>query len=133
VLRNETISAFHTAVLDGDEEDLLVPREKTKDEMEREEEDYKEWLQREVGEDLRELVTVEPRLVGEESEIADDFKEEEKDGGEAVETKKKKKKKDKNNKAAEGNADQILQTKAMSKEEADQQFLLEYVVDLLAL
>ena len=65
-LRKETISAFHTAVggggadeEDGDEDDgFLVPREKTKDELEQEEEEYREFLAREVGEDIGGLVTV---------------------------------------------------------------------------
>lgn len=61
-LRDETIAAFHTAV-DGktsdEEDDLLVLREKTKDEIEREEEEYRAYLQREVGEDLSGLITVE--------------------------------------------------------------------------
>ncbi|CAL1711960.1 unnamed protein product [Somion occarium] len=61
-LQKETIEAFHGAIIvegDEDEDDLLVPREKTKDEIEREEEEYREFLQREVGEDLKGLVTVE--------------------------------------------------------------------------
>ena len=59
-LREETIAAFHTAVdEDGDEDDLLVLREKTKDELEKEEEEYRAYLQREVGEDLSGLITVE--------------------------------------------------------------------------
>ena len=61
-LRNETIAAFHTSIKtndDEDEDDLLVPRDKTKDELEREEEEYKEFLRREVGENLDELITVE--------------------------------------------------------------------------
>jgi protein KRI1 len=62
-LREETIAAFHKSVQqgEGEEEDdgLLVPREKTKDEMEREEEEYRAFLEREVGNDLTDLVTVE--------------------------------------------------------------------------
>ncbi|THG93774.1 hypothetical protein EW026_g7557, partial [Hermanssonia centrifuga] len=59
-LRNETITAFHTAVdIEDDEDDLLVPREKTKDELERQDEEYRDFLQREVGEDLSTLITIE--------------------------------------------------------------------------
>src|ERR1700731_611025 len=66
-LQDETIAAFHTAlrgddgngVEDDDDDTLLVPREKTKDEMEKEEEEYREFLQREVGGDLETLITVE--------------------------------------------------------------------------
>lgn len=63
-LRSETINVFHTAVNGGDgeeeeeEEDLLVPREKTKDELQREEEEYAAFLRREVGEEIEELVDV---------------------------------------------------------------------------
>ncbi|KIY52343.1 hypothetical protein FISHEDRAFT_70028 [Fistulina hepatica ATCC 64428] len=60
MLRDETIAAFHTAVdaNDVEEDDLLVPREKTKDELEREEEEYKAFLEREVGDDLAGLITL---------------------------------------------------------------------------
>lgn len=63
VLRSETISAFHHALDDGgveEDDDLLVLREKTKDEVDREEEAYQAFLEREVGEDIKGLVTVEP-------------------------------------------------------------------------
>ncbi|KAK0228294.1 KRI1-like family C-terminal-domain-containing protein [Armillaria fumosa] len=56
-LRKETIAAFHKDEADRDDDDLLVPREKTKDELEEEEEEYRDFLQREVGGDLKELVT----------------------------------------------------------------------------
>jgi protein KRI1 len=62
-LRSETIAAFHSAVADNDD-DFLVPREKTKDEMEREEEEYREFLAREVGEDLEGLITIEEDVIG---------------------------------------------------------------------
>lgn len=105
-LQQETIAAFHGAISDDDEEDdLLVPREKTKDELEREEEEYKEFLEREVGEDLRNLVTVES------------------EGGvkvEEVELKSGKKKKDKK----KGNEKEGKK----SRVENDQEFLMKYVV-----
>ena len=44
---------------DEDDDDILIPREKTKDEIEREEEEYREFLAREVGEDIGGLVNVE--------------------------------------------------------------------------
>jgi protein KRI1 len=53
---------------DDYDDDLLVPREKTKDEMEREEEEYREFLQTEVGEDLADLVTVEAGAMTQEEE-----------------------------------------------------------------
>lgn len=50
-----------TSSEDEDDDDFLVPREKTKDEIVREEEEYREFLQREIGPnvDIRELITVE--------------------------------------------------------------------------
>ena len=59
-LRSETIAVFQTAVdADSDTDDLLIPREKTKDEIEQEEEEYRQFLQREVGTDIGELLTIE--------------------------------------------------------------------------
>ena len=65
-LRDETVTAFHTAVFGdvSDEDDLLVPREKTKDELQREEEEYQDFLRREVGEDLHELITTDEGAIG---------------------------------------------------------------------
>lgn len=72
-LRKETISAFHTAVSvpedDEDEDDLLIPREKTKDELEYEEEEYREFLAREVGEDISKLVTVDENPLTADTEV----------------------------------------------------------------
>lgn len=110
-MKQETVQAFHGAVSEDDDEDLLVLREKTKDEIEREEEEYKEFLEREVGQDLHELITVagddEPKGVkGEEDEAKGETKEE-----------RKRMKKEKKRKAKD----------AKKKEDEDQQFLLEYV------
>ncbi|KIM64022.1 hypothetical protein SCLCIDRAFT_1213853 [Scleroderma citrinum Foug A] len=64
LLQSETRAAFHGAVDslnngdEDDEDDLLVPRSRTRDEVELEEEEYKTFLEREVGEELRQLVTV---------------------------------------------------------------------------
>lgn len=109
-LQKETIAAFHSAVkdeADSEEDDLLVPREKTKDELEREDEEYKEFLEREVGEDLRNLVTVE------ESEV---IVEEEEETGKR---KKKDKKDKKKGKEKEGRK---------SKTEEDHEFLMKCVI-----
>ena len=59
-LRDETIAAFHHSVdnQNDDADDLLVLREKTKDELEQEEEEYRTFLEREVGTNLADLVTV---------------------------------------------------------------------------
>ncbi|KAI0333246.1 Krr1-domain-containing protein [Cubamyces sp. BRFM 1775] len=112
-LRKETISAFHTAVKsqdDVEEDDFLVPREKTKDEIEQEEEEYRAFLQREVGEDLTGLVTVDPDSAG----ILDGADEEEPIGG--------KKKKAKHEKQKE-------KKPAKNKQEEDQEFLMNYILN----
>ena len=79
-----------------------MPREKTKDEIEREEEEYREYLQREVGEDLSELITVEAEDVA---------------GAEVKHEEERPKKKSKTAKAKD----------AKSKQEEDQEFLMKYV------
>lgn len=117
-LRKETISAFHTAVNNKDEEeedDLLVLREKTKDEVEKEEEEYRAYLEREVGEDLSKLIEVEK------DEDAVKVEEEEADKEDTSERKEKKNKKEK------GKEKKSKDGKKKSKQEADQEFLLEYV------
>ncbi|KAG8705566.1 hypothetical protein FRC09_002883 [Ceratobasidium sp. 395] len=59
-LRGETISAFHNAVKEDEDDDgLLVLREGVRDEAELRQEEYKDFLQREVGEDLSGLMWVE--------------------------------------------------------------------------
>ena len=60
------MAAFHTVISgDGSEEDdLFIPREKTTDELEREEEEYQGFLRREVGEDLRQLIEVDQDIIG---------------------------------------------------------------------
>ena len=114
-LRKETISAFHTAVADpsgsDDEDDLLVPREKTKDELEHEQEEYRDFLAREVGEDISKLITIENADAG--NEEGESSKNElTKEVENKKEEKKKKKRKEKSKK---------------SKEEEDHEFLMESV------
>lgn len=114
ILRSETIAAFHTAVTDdGDEEedDLLVLREKTKDEVEHEEEEYREFLQREVGEDLGELIRVDADEGGL-GRAKDEVEE-----AEAGTTEKKRKRKKEKNKGKD--------VTAKSKEQEDQEFLMK--------
>lgn len=111
-LRDETISAFHTALSrddeDGDDDDeLLVPREKTKDEVEREEEEYRAYLEREVAEDIEALVTVEEDTVGVRQTPAEVAEEEN-----VSKAKKKKKSKGKEKE---------------KKQETDQEFLMKFV------
>lgn len=108
-LRNETISAFHNAVEeDSDADDgLLTLRDKTQDELEREEEEYRMYLEREVG-DVKSLVRVE------EDELTVKIDE---DDLEAVENDGKKKKKGKMEKKGKG--------KEVAKKESDQEFLMK--------
>jgi len=105
-LRSETIAAFHGAADERDDDDLLIPREKTKDEMEKEEEEYREFLAREVGEDLEGLVTIEEDVIG--------AREVEQDEPRNEEGKKKKKSKNKE--------------KKNEKQETDQEFLMKRVL-----
>ncbi|KAG0708658.1 KRI1-like family C-terminal-domain-containing protein [Suillus ampliporus] len=107
-LRDETRAAFHTAVDESDDDGLLVPREKTKDELEHEEEEYREYLKHAVGEDLAGLVVVENSGMGAGIENS-----EEGAGG---------KKKSKTKKEGD-------EAKGMSKQEADQEFLMNYILN----
>lgn len=91
-------------------------REKTKDEVEKEEEEYKEFLEREVGHDLHELITV----AGDEDVGVSEVKEEEEEEG-ATKEERKKARKDKKRKAKD----------IKRKEDQDQQFLFECVLTLL--
>ncbi|KAG1739083.1 KRI1-like family C-terminal-domain-containing protein [Suillus paluster] len=107
-LRDETRAAFHTAVDQSDDDGLLVPREKTKDELEHEEEEYREYLKHAVGEDLEGLVVVENSGIDAGTE----------DSEERAGDKEKSKTKKKGDKA-----------KGMSKQEADQEFLMNYILN----
>ncbi|KAF9471233.1 hypothetical protein BDN70DRAFT_998692 [Pholiota conissans] len=124
-LRRETIAAFHSAAEKVDEDDILVPREKTKDEREREEEEYRAFLEREVG-DLKELVTVETNEDDEVSFVKEDEGEGDVDQEDTTTEKKKKKKKKKKSKAtAEGGSEPVKKSKA----EQDQEFLVNYILN----
>jgi protein KRI1 len=113
-LRKETISAFHTAINDDassaddndSDDELLVPREKTKDEREVEEKEYRAFLEREVG-DLKEIIGIE-----EEETVK------EQDGIDEGAGKKKKKKASKDDKSTK--------KERTTKEEEDQEFLMRY-------
>ncbi|KAK1231656.1 Kinetochore protein Spc24 [Marasmius sp. AFHP31] len=114
LLRDETIAAFHGADGDDDADDFLVPREKTKDEQEKEEEEYRAFLERSVGTDLKNLVTVDPNTISWDAEGDANTSKSVEDEG-----KKKKKKKSK-----DANKD-----KKQSKGEADQEFLMNYIMN----
>lgn len=83
---------------------MLIPREKTKDELEHKEEEYREYLKHAVGEDLEGLIEVENSGTGAKAESSE----------EGASKKKKSKMKKKGNEA-----------KGMSKPEADQEFLVK--------
>ncbi|EMD34170.1 hypothetical protein CERSUDRAFT_117663 [Gelatoporia subvermispora B] len=112
-LRDETIAAFHTAIKSDEEDDLLIPREKTKDELEQEEEEYRAFLQRAVGEDLKDLITIDENVV------LQTEKEDVKEEGDTIKGKQDKKKKKKDKKG---------ETKKNKKED-DQEFLMNYILN----
>ncbi|KII95576.1 hypothetical protein PLICRDRAFT_170210 [Plicaturopsis crispa FD-325 SS-3] len=116
-LRDETIAAFHHAVAEDEDDGLLVPREKTRDEREQEEEEYRAFLEREVGQDLDGLITVEGKGLREEGDGDEDGKDvdEDEDMDGAEKKKKKKKKKSK--------------SKGKAKAETDQEFLMNYILN----
>ncbi len=118
-LREDTIAAFKAAVKgEDDDDDFLVPREKTKDEIEREGEEYRAFLEREVGHDLAEIIKVEDGA-GAVDGVEGDVDEEE-------EEKPKKKKKSKKEKGAKTKS-------GKSKQDEDQDFLLKFVYALSSL
>ncbi|TDL23117.1 Krr1-domain-containing protein [Rickenella mellea] len=128
-LRRETVAAFHSTATRADKEDgkaggddgdddldgFLVPREMTRDEAEVEQEEYRTFLARAVGEDIGELVTVEERVGEDGGEEGKGAKgEERKEGGKVDEKKTKKKKR----KKGEG-----------ERKESDHEFLMNYILN----
>lgn len=112
----------------GDDDDLLIPRAHTRDEKELEEEEYKAFLEREVGEDLRNLVSVDT------SEAIGTSEHVETVGGDGDKKSEGKKKKGKKEREKEREArDEVQGKKATkkrdkkSKEEADREFLMKCV------
>ena len=125
ILRRETIAAFHGAVDNQNEDDFLIPREKTQDEREREEEEYRAFLEREVG-DLREVVNVDD--LGDEEGSAKEEGQANEDGKDAQVEKKKKKKKTRETKdEGDANTEPSNGNQKKTKAEKDQEFLMEYV------
>lgn len=113
ILRDETIAAFNNAIEDQDD-DFLVLREKTKDEQELEEEQYREFLEREVGGDLRELVDIQ----SEERPVVSTVEEV------PVNAAKKEKEKKNKQKAKQGKTSKENPS-TESKRESDQEFLMK--------
>ncbi|KAF8841697.1 hypothetical protein BDN67DRAFT_966770 [Paxillus ammoniavirescens] len=143
LLQSEVRAAFHGTVDvqtedddDGDGDELLIPRSRTRDEIELEEEEYKAFLEREVGEDLRDLVTVDPNV---ESGGLGEREDATKSGeGDKVKQSKKKKKGKKERETEmedkkgreEGKTKQVVKKdNQKSKEEADQEFLMQYILN----
>ena len=93
---------------------MLVPREKSKDELQREEEEYQEFLRREVGEDLHQLVEVDPDVIGIHENVPD---------GEGEGRKRKKKGKNRERKSGQSKTKE-------DKEKNDQEFLMKYALNL---
>ncbi|KAK2462934.1 hypothetical protein APHAL10511_005132 [Amanita phalloides] len=116
-LRDETIAAFHGAITgaDASEDDegggLLVPREKNKDELEREEEEYRAFLEKEVGSDLEDLITIEKFDEGVQVDKSSDI---EVDG----------RKRKKREKKSEGKESEVK-----TKEQEDHEFLMGYILN----
>ncbi|KAI5986902.1 KRI1-like family C-terminal-domain-containing protein [Pisolithus albus] len=124
ILQSETRAAFHSAVGSSktdsdDEDDLLIPRSRTRDEIEKEEEEYKAFLEREVGEELRELIAgnVDNTTDGHQGFTSKETQADQSDG-------KQKKKKDK---AGSKSDKRSQKNKEKSKEDEDRDFLMNYI------
>lgn len=118
-------------ILLGDGDELLVPRSRSQDELELEEEEYRAFLEREVGEDLHNLVSVDTHEAVSASEAIDIVG----DGDKKSEGKKKKKGKKEREKKKESyqGKDEVQGKKdkerdKKSKEAADQEFLMKYAL-----
>ena len=111
----------------GDEDDLLVPRTRTRDEIELEGEEYRAFLEREVGEDIHNLVTVEANKdvdVSNDVEIRDGDKKQGKKKGKKEREKERVKFQEKHEARSQK---AMKQRDKESKEDADQDFLMKYV------
>ncbi|KAJ7188861.1 Krr1-domain-containing protein [Mycena filopes] len=113
-LRDETIAAFHAAA-EEEADDFLVPREKTLEESAREEAEYRQFLEKEVG-DVRALVDV--------GGVPAAAPAQEDDADADVEGDGKKKEKKKKQDGEQGGEDA-----GRSKHEEDQDFLVNYILN----
>ena len=110
------------------DDDLLIPRSRTRDEIELEEEEYKAFLEREVGEDLHNLVSVDTNEPVGASEDVDTV-----GHGEKTSEGKKKKQGKKEREKQKQETDGVQDKKPMkrhdkkSEQEANQDFLIKYV------
>ncbi|KAH0829126.1 KRI1-like family C-terminal-domain-containing protein [Lanmaoa asiatica] len=133
LLRSETRAAFHGATnseAQGDDDDLLIPRSRTRDEIELEEEEYKAFLEREVGEDLHNLVTVDTNEVvgaSESVEIVGDY-DKTHEGKKKKGKKEREKEKERNQEKDEVQGKKSIKKRnKKSKKEADHEFLMNYI------
>ena len=115
-LRRQTIAAFNAAIDDAGD-DFLVEREKTKDELERETEEYKAFLEREVG-NLENIITIDRADAPDEVATSE---------SPSKDNEKKKKKKSKKSSEKDKDDGEASHSNTADK---DQQFLLEYVSEL---
>ncbi|KIJ66021.1 hypothetical protein HYDPIDRAFT_110144 [Hydnomerulius pinastri MD-312] len=140
LLQSETRAAFHGAVdstqkkedeEDEDEDDLLVPRSRTRDEIELQEEEYKAFLEREVGESLRELVTVDAVAEAGDRTVQGGEGEDDAEGKKKKKKGKKEREKEKEDMGEVQEEDKKGKKKASkkAKEEADQEFLMNYILN----
>jgi protein KRI1 len=116
VLRRDAISAFRDAVKEDEENELLQLREKTRDEAEQEEDEYRAFLEREVGADLRGLISLDDGVA--EPKAAPEPEGEPESKEERKKRKKEEKKKEKKKAAQAG-------TGVKSKEDEDRDFLIK--------
>ncbi|KAG8903821.1 hypothetical protein FRC00_014474, partial [Tulasnella sp. 408] len=105
-LRRETISAFHDAIdEDGEDDDgLLVLRKEFKDDVDEEDEEYRAYVQKEVG-DIKQLLWVDEEA---RAAVRPDDEDEEGEQAIAESSKKKEKRKKKKKKNPEDEAEQFL-------------------------
>lgn len=123
ILQSEMRAVFHSAVDslnkgDDVEDDLLIPRSRTRDEVEQEEEEYKAFLEREVGEELRELITGDVGNTTDRDQEIASSKEDQVDKKDRMKRKKEK---------LDAKGDKESKKSKKSKEDEDHEFLLNYI------
>ncbi|KAH7883247.1 Krr1-domain-containing protein [Phlebopus sp. FC_14] len=133
LLESETRAAFNGAVpstskreIDDDsdsQDDFLVPRSRTRDELEIEEEAYRTFLEREVGEDLDGLVTVEKSNTREVVGVPGSVEDIVKSRGKEKKKRHEETQRDKEDLGLKGTK------RKKAKEEDDQEFLMNYILN----
>lgn len=136
--RHKVISVVFFGCEDGQvltqmcsDDDLLIPRLRTRDEVELEEEEYMAFLEREVGEDLRNLVVETNAPVGAPEDVNIVENGDKKHEGKNKKKGKKEREKEKEKIHGKDKAQDkkvMKQRDKKSKEKGDQEFLIEYVL-----